>query len=291
MKKCIILSFCFISLLNGMEQTKREAREWNAQDYANGNSTQQKASLFLLDEAKIDLTNKIIYDGGCGTGNISAIMAQKAKSVHGFDPSINMIEWAHLHYGNIPNLSFEQCFAEDFSSAKKCNLFTLFFCLHWIKDKKAVFQRCYEGLESDGELFGNIRTTANGQALGLKIFHEILPELQEMIPMLKNNNTIQATGSSYPTEEELHTMLKEVGFKEILLENKNLNFSFKTTDEVAAFERPVIMSRPFMQSLPEEKREDVFKLYIAKLLEKFERTEEGYYINPEARTTMIHCHK
>jgi len=272
-------------------QPKRQAREWNAQDYANGNNTQQKASLLFLDESKIDLTNKVVYDGGCGTGNISEIMAQTAKSVHGFDPSFNMIEWARLHYANIPNLTFEQSFAEDFSSAKKCNVFTLFFCLHWIKDKKAVFQKCYENLQSNGQLLGNIRTTENGPALGIKIFHEILPELQEMIPMLKNNNTIQATGSSYPTHQDLKTMLEEIGFKQISLKEIILDFSFKTKDEVVAFERPVIMSRPFVQSLPEDKREDVFTLYITKLLEKLERTEDGYYINPEARTTLIHCHK
>lgn len=290
MKKIIILSFCLVSALNSMEQQpKREPREWNAQDYAKGNSTQQKASLWLLSEATIDLTNKIVYDGGCGTGNISAIMAQKAKSVHGFDPSSNMIEWALLHYDNVPNLSFEQCFAEDFSSPTKCNLFTLFFCLHWIKDKKMVFQRCYDSLESDGELLGNIRTAENGQALGIKVLNEILPELAKIIP--NNNNIVQSTGSSYPTEEALKAMLEEVGFKEISLEKKALDFSFKTTDEVIAFERPVVMSRPFIQSLSEEIQESVFTLYIAKLLEKLERTSEGYYINPEAQTTVIYCRK
>src|SRR5436190_1781220 len=104
MQKYILISLYSILSLNGMEEkTIREPREWNAQDYAKGNSFQERASLGFLKESNIDLSDKDIIDAGCGTGNISAIMAQKAKSVHGFDASANMINYARTTYGNIKN--------------------------------------------------------------------------------------------------------------------------------------------------------------------------------------------
>ncbi len=272
MKKFIILSFCFISLLNGMEQQpKREAREWNAQDYANGNSFQEKMALEFLEQSNIDLFDKDVVDAGCGTGNISEIMAQKAKRVHGFDASLNMINYAREKYDNIPNLTFEHCFAEDFNSSIKHDLVTAFFCLHWFEDREAAFQRFYENLKPGGELLGTIHTTSNKKPIALDVFDDMFPNLKSIVTWLKSINVIQATGSSYPTDEELTTMLKEAGFKEISIEKKPLNLVFKNRDELITVERPIIMSRPLTQHIPEILLDYLFNSFIDKYIEKLEK--------------------
>lgn len=290
MKQYMMSFLCFVFLLHGNNQPLYQPIEWNVQDYANGNKTQEKAALQLLDEAKIDLVNKVVYDVGCRTGNISALMAQKAQRVHGFDSSLNMISWAYSHYGSIANLSFEQCRSEDFSPPIKSDIFTLFFCLHWIKDKKIVLQKCYDHLNYNGELLANVRTVENGPPLSLKVLQEILPDLQKIVPTL-SDNVFHATGRFYLTHEQLTAMLQDIGFSQITLKTISLDFSFKNIDELIAFERPVMMSRPFMQDFDENTREEVFKIYIAKLLEKLEKNEDGYYVNQDAQTTMIHCYK
>jgi len=304
MKKYIIVPFCFVSLLNGMitKQPIPTAREWNAEDYAKGNRIQEETAKQLLREKKIDLTNKVVFDIGSGAGNISAFMAQQDASwVLGIDPSSNMINWSKSNYGHIRNLSFKQCFAENFSPVAKGDLVTLFYCLHWIKNenKKLVLQKCYDCLQPcGGELIGNIRTVEDGLPASLKILQKILPQLKTIAPTL-STDILQSSGSgsSYLTHAQLNTILKEIGFTQISLETKSLNFTFKDIDALSAFERPVMMNRPFMQSLDPDTREEIFKLYIHELFKTLKYVEDkydnedDYYSAPDARTTVIHCFK
>ena len=289
-------------IMTPMEGPLPTAHDWNAQDYAKGNRIQEEVAKKLLIEKNINLTNKIIFDIGSGTGNISAFMAhQNALLVLGIDASRNMINWSKSHYGDIRNLSFKQSLAENFSPVTKCNLVTLFYCLHWIKNenKKLVLKKCYDYLGPDGEIIGNIRTVEDGLPASLKILQKILPQLQIIAPTLKETDIIQSSGSgsSYLTHAQLNTILKEIGFTQISLETKSLNFTFKNIDALSAFERPVMMHRPFMQSLAPDLREDIFKLYVHELFKTLKYVEDkyddedDYYIAPEARTTVIHCFK
>jgi len=284
-----------------IEEPIPTAHDWNAQDYAKGNRIQEEVAKKLLREKNINLTNKIIFDIGSGTGNISAFMAhQNASWVLGIDPSSNMINWSKSNYGHIKNLSFKQCFAENFFPVAKGDLVTLFYCLHWIKNenKKLVLQKCYDCLQPCGELIGNIRTVEDGLPASLKILQKILPQLKTIAPTL-STDILQSSGSgsSYLTHAQLNTILKEIGFTQISLETKSLNFTFKDIDALSAFERPVMMNRPFMQSLDPDTREEIFKLYVHELFNTLKYVEDkyddedDYYIAPEALTTVIHCFK
>jgi hypothetical protein len=167
------------------------------------------------------------------------------------------------------------------------------------ENKKLVLQKCYDCLQPGGELVGNIRTVEDGLPASLKILQEILPQLQTIAPTLKETDIVQSSGSgsSYLTHAELNTILKEIGFTQISLETKSLNFTFKDIDALSAFERPVMMHRPFMQSLDPKTREEIFKLYVHELFKTLKYVEDkydngdDYYINPDARTTVIHCFK
>ncbi len=290
MQKIMIISFCFISTLYAMEQQPvRQACEWDAQMYSEGNLMQEKMAFEFLEQAKIDLVDKDIVDVGCGTGNISAIMAQKAKSVHGFDASTNMIDYDHAKYSNIPNLTFSCCSAEDFTSSIIYDLCTAFFCLHWVEDKKAVLQRIYENLKEGGQALGNITTASNKQHTSLQVFHEMLPGLSTIISFLKTINATQALGRSAIMDDEFENVLKSIGFKIVSIEKKALHYIFKNREEVAAFQRPQVMSRPFVQWVPKSLHEYLFNSFIDKYMEKFEKTEEGYLFSEE--TTVFHIQK
>ena len=100
MKSYIIPLICMSIFLNGMEQQQiiRESQEWNAQEYAQGNKTQELAGLIFLQESDINLKNKRVLDIGCGIGNITAKIAETAKRTQGIDASKNMIEYAQQKY-------------------------------------------------------------------------------------------------------------------------------------------------------------------------------------------------
>ena len=293
------------------------AHNWNAKDYAKGNRIDAAAQ--LLREKKINLKNKIVFDIGSGTGNISSYMACiGASSVLGIDASLNMINWSNSQHGYTKNLSFKQCFAENFSPAAKGDLVTLFNCLDWIKNenKPLVLQKCYESLQPGGELIGNIRTAEDGLSISLSMLEKILPQLKKIAPTLKKEDILQSSGSgsSYLTRTQLNSILKKIGFTQISLETKSLNYTFRDYNELYAFERPIMMSRPFMQSLDPKIREEILKLYVHELFKtlKYVREDDDneddhygtpetqrmiihslddHYINPNDRTTVIHCFK
>ena len=53
-----------------------------------------------------DIRGKSILDVGCGSGILTASLAQTAKLVIGVDPSSSMIRIAHQEYGGVSNLRF-----------------------------------------------------------------------------------------------------------------------------------------------------------------------------------------
>lgn len=62
-----------------------------------------------------DTQGKTILDAGCGSGTLTALLAQKAKSVIGVDQSPSMIEIAFQEYGGESNLHFVNATIEKYA--------------------------------------------------------------------------------------------------------------------------------------------------------------------------------
>src|SRR5438445_8968339 len=169
MKKYMIIALCAINTISSMEKqiVTREPREWDAQAYEDGNTLQTKSCLHLLTTNNINIVDKTIFSVGCGTGKIESTLAEKAKHIHGFDASQNMIDFAQNKYGHIKNLSFEHCFAEDFQPKKLRQLAIASYSIHWFENKKQYLQRINDSLELHGKLFGTISTSDNPKPTNL----------------------------------------------------------------------------------------------------------------------------
>jgi SAM-dependent methyltransferase len=63
-----------------------------------------------------DIANKRVIDVGCGSGYLTAKLANRGSYVLGVDPSKEMIRIAKREYGNFPQLKFVNKSIEDFSS-------------------------------------------------------------------------------------------------------------------------------------------------------------------------------
>ncbi len=105
-----------------------------------------------------------ILDLGCGTGTLTAQLAEFAETIIGIDSSESMIEKARTQYGNINfmvcdalSLPFEKQFDVVFSNA----------VFHWINDHNALLNEVHKVLKPDGLLIcefgasGNIATIDN----------------------------------------------------------------------------------------------------------------------------------
>ena len=282
-----------------MEQqiVKRQPREWNAQEYNNGNTLQTTTFLNFLKTNNIEIKDKIILSAGCGTGKVENILAEKAEHIHGFDASKNMIDFAQDKYKHVGNLSFEHCFAEDFQSPKRYQLALASFCLHWVEDKKQAFQRINDGLELHGELFGTVQTSDNPTPTNLIVAKEMMPLFQETVKSITNkelpdlnNKSMQAIiGSSYPSHEEFNTMLLETGF-EIIKSEEEWYTCTMSTDELTKLQLPIFSSRPLIKDLPGEIKQKLFTEFITRYINKLEKIGEDSFLDKHS-TTIIHARK
>jgi len=293
-KKYILPTLCIVSLAQGMEVAKptRGPQEWDAQAYAQGNRIQEEAALLFLHESGINFTNKTILDVGCGTGNITAMLAQTAYCVHGIDASKNMIEYAQTHE-NRDNLTFEHCFAEDFITDKKYDCALSIFCLHWIKDKQKAFESINKSLKINGEFFGTIFTSSDPTPLGIAVFKKLIDTLQPTCSFLQNTTmTPESSLNRYIlSDEENKEIMEKSGLEIITYEKKSPQHIFKNREELAAFQRPVAMTRPIFKQLLEENREWLFNEYIDAFLAKLEKDENDHYVYQGNLTTVIHARK
>jgi ubiquinone/menaquinone biosynthesis C-methylase UbiE len=296
MKKYII-ALCFANIINCMEQPliehkpQREPREWDAQAYDEGNTIQTKAFLTFLEKNKIETEKRTILDVGCGTGKIAAQLSEKATHVYGFDASKNMIEQAQKNFGHINNLSFEHCFAEDFTSPRLHKLAIASFCIHWFENQKQAFQHIHDSLEHNGDFFATVQTSNNPTPLELIAAQEMIEKMSisKAYKWFTDKNFIDLTACTLPSTEELTHMLEETGFT-ILQSEEQSFFLAMTKDEIIKMERPVVFSRPIMKYIPDMLIEPFFNDYISLYLSKLKKVSHDTYLETII-TTIVHAQK
>ncbi len=286
MKKYIILiSLSVFLLLHGIEQGNKTVQEWNAADYAQGNSLQYQSALYFLEHNNIQLQDKKILDVACGTGEISYFLAQKACSVHGFDASTNMVEWAQEHYGNIShNISFEQSCVEEFYTTEKYDLATMFFCFHWFADKQKAFDNIAACLQENGEVFGTFSTSDIPQNPG----HSIIQSMMKEWNIQEDFN--RAMARSIVSTQELKSMLNNAGFEIVICSLQSNNIIFPDRIHVEYWARPVIMSRPFIKKMRLEDQEKFLHEYVDRMIMIFQKNNSGDFMHT-IYTTIVHARK
>jgi len=296
MRKHLILAFSLYTPLHCMEQplithkSDREPREWDARAYDNGCIVQTAAFLHFLTTNKINFNKELdVLDAGCGTAKITSQLAPLVRSIHAFDASKNMVDVAHEKFGHIKNLSFEHCFAEDFTSPKKYHRALMSFCFHWIKDKKLALQKISDCLENDGEFFATIVTQNNPVPIELIAADEALSSCDGIYQFVTGKKLIDLTGSSYPSNEELTTMLSDAGFSIIKQEEQTFTCPV-SEEEVRLGMLPIVTNTPLMKLIPNFVFQSFFDYYINIFLSKLPKTNDGKYIETIAQT-IVHARK
>ena len=290
MHKYIILALSLCAPLHCMEQqiAVREPREWDAHAYDKGNQLQTNAFLYFLDTNDIDITNKTILDVGCGTGKITAQLAERATYIHGFDASKNMIAFAQDNHGHINNISFEYCFAENFTSVKQYQLALASFSVPWIEDKKQAFQNINNSLTENGEFFGVIKTTDNPKPIHFAILNEMMPLIKQYVS--PDAQEISSTlGSSYLSQQEYTRMLCETGFE--IIQNKEQSFDCIMNEaELRKFQWSLFLARPIIQSIPKEEQQLLFEEFMKRYLEKLPKIDNDQFLN-KVIINIVHARK
>lgn len=297
MKKYVFLALCVTSSLYCAEQSRPlnlVTTQWNAQDYARGNFVQEQAFFDFLERYKVDLTGKDILDVGSGTGNISIRLAQIAHSVTGIDQCPNMVEYAKSKYQDTKNVSFLQAFAENYDSGKKHNGAIASFCLHWAQNKELALQNIARHLEPGSDFFFTLHAQENPEPLNLSVPKKMM--LDSWIgPVIKPavdsffDDQAAAIGATYPTTEEWRSII-EKEFEIITLQEETSRVIMPDRESLENFQRPIVMSRPIVQKIPEMLHGWLFSLFIDKLTELMEKTTDGKFVEV-ITTTVVHARK
>jgi len=150
-----------------------------------------------------------VLDLGCGTGALSKVLSGyvgREGTVVAVDPDEERLKLARTKY-NAPNIEYLQ--ADDKSFPLK--QYDAVFCnavIHWIAEKKEVFERVFRALHPGGKF---VFTTPNGTFpvpnIGKKLFDEMVgPEFRPWM-----FTKVQ----KYLTVDEYRSMAKNTGFQEL----------------------------------------------------------------------------
>ena len=112
--------------------------------------------MFIQDDVNPQAGDAIL-DLGCGTGELSAYLAELVGpkgNVIGVDPDKERILLAQKYHRDVKNLSFVEGSASDFPGIGS-ESYDIIFCnqvIHWIPDKQEAFKNMFESLKSGGNI-------------------------------------------------------------------------------------------------------------------------------------------
>jgi trans-aconitate methyltransferase len=134
---------------------------WNATLYED-----QHAFVWQYGENLIDLLapqpGESILDLGCGTGQLTAKIAQTGATVQGMDADAAMIAKAQQNY---PNLQFTQADARTFKVEAPVDAVFSNAVLHWVKEPDAAIQCAYKALKPGGRFVAEFGGKGNVRAI------------------------------------------------------------------------------------------------------------------------------
>ena len=183
------------------EPLKERESEWNANlyDAMHGFVWKYGADLVPLLAPK---PGERILDIGCGTGHLTAQIADSGARVLGVDRSSEMVDAARKGY---PNLQFEVMDARDMPYRDEFDAVFSNATLHWIHEPELVIRSVWNALRPGGRFVAELGGKGNIQKMQ-GAFDQALKELsaagqREINPWY------------YPSVSEYSTLLEKYGFE------------------------------------------------------------------------------
>ena len=125
-----------------------------------------------------------ILDLGCGTGELSAYLAELVQLegyVVGVDPDVKRLDLAKATHRDIKNLSFVEGNSDNFDGlgCEKYDIIFLNQVLHWIPSKQQAFQNMFSSLKEGGKIA--IQYTDHLHPFMATALEELFPEIKQRI--------------------------------------------------------------------------------------------------------------
>lgn len=123
---------------------------WNPDHYHLYTDHRLRPALDLLSQVTL-VAPSVIYDLGCGTGNVTAVLSRRWQeaAVTGIDSSEEMLRKAAQDH---PSLEWKLEEISEFAPAKKGSLIFSNAALHWLDDHETLFPALLDQLSRGGVL-------------------------------------------------------------------------------------------------------------------------------------------
>jgi trans-aconitate 2-methyltransferase len=237
---------------------------WNAQDYAKNSTTQQTWARELLLKLKLN-GHESVLDVGCGDGKITAEIAGYVPdgTVVGVDSSKEMIELAHYSFAKdkYPNLSFQVIDARQLAFQEQFDVVFSNAALHWIKDHKPVIAGIQRSLTPEGRILLQMGGKGNAESI-ISILEELMSENE-----WRGFFSDFAFSYGFYDPEEYMVWINEAGLNPVRIELIPKVMSYDKRDGLAGWVRTTWL--PYLERLPEERREGFITRLIDKYIEKY----------------------
>jgi trans-aconitate 2-methyltransferase len=174
---------------------------WNAGEYDSRHSYVWTLAADLI-ELLAPRAGERIVDLGCGTGHLTAQIAERGAEVMGVDASAEMVRQARENY---PGIDFRVGDARTFSVDEPVDAVFSNATLHWVKDAAAAAGRIVLALRPGGRFVaefggaGNVREVSRAIANGLAVVGA--PAFEEISPWF------------YPSVGQYATILEAAGLE------------------------------------------------------------------------------
>jgi trans-aconitate methyltransferase len=172
--------------------------QWDAGLYESAHDFVWKAAASLIDVLQPQ-PHETILDVGCGTGQLTAKIAECGAQGIGLDSSPPMIGQARQNY---PKLKFMLADARDFTLAEPVDAVFSNAALHWIRDADAVAACIARALKRGGRFVAELGGKGN--------IAQILAALE---PVLNERNLPSDAGYYFPGIAEYSSVLERHGLE------------------------------------------------------------------------------
>ena len=183
------------------EKGKEKYADWNANLYNAKHDFVWKYGsdvVALLDPQP----GEHILDLGCGTGHLTAQIAESGPRVMGVDRSAEMVATARLAY---PNLRFEISDARKLAFREEFDAVFSNATLHWIREPELVLQGVWRALRKGGRFVAELGGKGNIRNMQ-EAFDRALVELGA-------GNAGEVQPWYYPSVSEYATLAEKSGFE------------------------------------------------------------------------------
>ncbi len=203
---------------------------WNGETYAAANSIQSSVGEALIDSVRFS-PDMSVLDAGCGSGNLTALLAKKVPNGHvlGVDSSESMIEKARGLMGlqSVSNLEFRKCAINEIEFKEQFDLIFSNSVLHWVVETADGLCRLFRALKPGGDIILQFPV--------LNAEHPLIKYAGRAIDELGYDARYEEWQFPWyvpDSGEQFEDMMKKAGFSNVEVSMKSGLFSFPSAEVV-----------------------------------------------------------